>query len=422
LWQVLRAAGLEGRAFGSWYEFVRLFQGSKGRFGYDWGKPSEEVPDRLRRVMLHRRREEVLPDLPTKTRRDILVNSLDRATLAACDHVLSLLKERGHNLDEMMDATKAAGVIFEEMSRVRAMLAAAKIPTLIELVEDYEENEEPLVVFSAHTAPIEALGKREGWATITGATSSDERGRVVEKFQSGELRGIAGTLGAMGTGVTLTHAHHVLMVDLAWTPALNSQAEDRCCRIGQDRGVIISRMIVKHPLDERVAQLLTIKQEIIEASVEASSVQADYVGSSPAEELVRAVEDAEKALVDVQEQKRVADETAVQRRQQELELTKARLGNSHDGRELSINGNRRSAANELEAWAARGLVQVAEFDSDHARERNAVGFNKLDNEFGHSLADQIRDRGVLTDKQWAAAVKLARKYRRQIGAEPMVKN
>lgn len=77
---------------------------------------------------------------------------------------------------------------------------------------------------------------------------------------------------------------------------------------------------------------------------------------------------------------------------------------------------RRPPATDQERWAAEALRRLAADDPDHAREKNDVGFNGRDGEFGHSLAEQLA-RG-LTDKQWSAAIRMLRKYHRQVGACP----
>lgn len=420
LWAVLEAADLATEAFGNWYSFCRVFNGRKGRYGYEWGQPTDEVPDILRRVSLHRRRTQVLADLPTKQRRDIEVNGLDAATIALCDEVMATIEAQEISAEDLLEKTQ--GTAFEQLSRARAALATAKIPALLEHVAEYEEAEEPLVVFSAHRAPIDALAKRDGWAVITGSTSADERGRIVEAFQNGELKGIAGTIQAMGVGVTLTYAHHAIMVDLAWTPALNCQAEDRLCRIGQDKGVFIYRLIARHDLDERVIELLTIKQEIIEKSIEASAVEADHIGASPAERLVETVEGLNGRLADLEakaKEEAAQEERDAARRKAEL---LERLGDKHDGREIKIsrNGKSRGPANEREAFAGEAILRLSALDPDRAREENQAGFSRNDGDFGHSLADQYRRWGTLSDKQWVAVERLVHKYRRQVGDLPVV--
>lgn len=418
LWNLLQVVDLVGESFGSWYQFVRLFHGRQGQWGYEWGKPKEEVPDILRKVSLHRRREQVLEDLPGKTRKDILVEDLDKATKKICDEVWALIKKEGIDLEDVeaeVKTTKIQGAAFERMSEARAALAVAKIPTLLELVEEYEEAEEPLIVFSAHRAPIQALSTRKGWGLVMGDTSADERGRIVREFQEGKLKGIAGTIGALGVGVTLTRAHHVLMVDLAWTPALNSQAEDRVCRIGQKaKGVFITRLVARHALDERVMELLTKKQEIIERSVEASAREKDFqVEALPEKKILDNSEATFEALEKAAKEGKAIEEEERKKKEAEAAQMAKELGSSWDGRTLKVRGKFRSAANAEEEWAGEAILFLADSDPDRAQLDNLVGFNKLDNEFGHSLASSLRKYGILSNKQWAAAVKMAYRYHRQ---------
>jgi SNF2 family DNA or RNA helicase len=163
---------------------------------------------------------------------------------------------------------------FELLSAARAALATAKIPALLELVEDLEEQEEPCVIFSAHRAPIDALAEREGWAVITGDTSATKRTEIEEKFQRGELRGIGATIAAGGTAITLTRASRMIFVDRDWTPALNEQAEDRIHRIGSKKPVLYTNLVADHVLDRRIAEVLGRKRALIDASVDAARLRA----------------------------------------------------------------------------------------------------------------------------------------------------
>ncbi len=163
---------------------------------------------------------------------------------------------------------------FEMLSEMRAALATAKIPAVLDLVGQYEENEEPVVVFSDHVAPVEALAARDGWKAIYGGDAGPEyRQKVVEEFQAGKLKGVACTIKAAGVGITLTRANTIIFVDKHWTPALNEQAEDRLARIGQTRPVNVITLAADHPLDKRIAELLTIKQEMVKATIEKAQAQ-----------------------------------------------------------------------------------------------------------------------------------------------------
>lgn len=282
LWHVLEAAGLARRAFGGWKAFVALFGGHKGRFGYEWGGPAAEVPELLRPVMLRRRREEVLAELPPKRVHELTVE-LDSATRKLCDEAEAALAARGLSLEQALDEVEAGkhGAGFDELSRLRAALAAAKTPHAVEWVEQAEDAEDPVLVFSAHLAALEALASREGWELVTGGQSPEKRSEIVRRFQAGELRGLAISIAAGGIGITLTRACRALFVDLAWTPGLNAQAEDRIYRIGQSRGVEIVRLVADHAIDRRVLEILDGKARLIEQTIDAATVSAPK-GDRPA--------------------------------------------------------------------------------------------------------------------------------------------
>ncbi len=244
LWGVLGATGMAREVFGGWQKFVSLFGGCKNRWGgWDFApQASVEAAERLRRVMLRRLRAEVLPDLPAKTYQTLVVNELPRDLARDLD-----LAEEQYEADceawdmERDDLVGYGGggeprrsrlPKFDQFSGLRARLAASRIEAMLEQVELSEESGEPLVVFSAHRAPIDELAKREGWRVITGDTPVAERQTTVDAFQAGDLKGVGLTIAAGGTGLTLTRANRMLFVDLDWVPANNAQAEDRCIAAG----------------------------------------------------------------------------------------------------------------------------------------------------------------------------------------------
>lgn len=140
------------------------------------------------------------------------------------------------------------------------------------LVEDYEESGTPLLVFSWHRAPIEALAKRKKWGMIAGKVTSAKKGDAEKDFQGGKLIGLAGTIGAMAHGYTLTAASDVIFIDRSYKPGDNEQAEDRVHRITQTRGVMITDIVADHPVDRLVHEIISRKTTINQNSVEAASV------------------------------------------------------------------------------------------------------------------------------------------------------
>ena len=261
LWGILSTLDMARTVFGSFDRFIDVMNGYKGPYGgYQFGTPKAIVPELMRRVMLRRKREVVLPELPRKQYHTIKVD--------LPKHLQSRMDTLWDEWGELIDGDKQLPP-FEEFSSLRAELAESRIPALLEMVEDHEEQGVPLVVFSAHKAPVLACGEREGWEAITGDTSSKKRQEIVERFQAGKLKGLALTIRAGGVGLTLTHAWKAIFVDLDWVPSQNQQAEDRICRIGQLAAHCeIVRMVSDHVLDIHVLDLIGWKIAVIEAAIE----------------------------------------------------------------------------------------------------------------------------------------------------------
>jgi SNF2 family DNA or RNA helicase len=264
LFGLLCVLGLDREAFGSRANFKKLFHARPNQWGgIDWGEPDPEVPGMLERVMLRRTRQEVFPDPPEKQYETVVL-----------DHT----KDLGHHLDDLWQEyggqlqAKLELPPFEKFAEVREQLAQERIRAMLKLTSEFEENGVPLVVFSAHLAPIKALAGRAGWAVITGQTPHEKRYAIVEDFQAGRLKGVGLTIKAGGTGLNLSRAQAVLFVDLEWTPAVNVQAEDRVCRICQQADKVrIIRLVSDHPLDRRVLEILDQKAKLIQATVERAS-------------------------------------------------------------------------------------------------------------------------------------------------------
>ena len=386
LWGVLSAAGCAHEVFGTFKNFMALYHARKDLKwgGIRWGSPDNDVPVRLARASIRRLRKDVAQQIPEKRWEELEVD-VKAGVLRSCDTLCKRLAKAGIDLDRVEAAVARDQLKFDEFSEIRAALAVAKIPAMLEFIQHHEEQEEPLVVFSAHRAPIDQLADREGWAVITGDTPQDERDEIVAAFQRGELCGIGATIQAGGVGITLTRSARVLFVDRHWTPALNSQAEDRCCRLGQRRGVIVTTLVAPHKLDRHLAKVLTVKTALAAASLALPSLPVE--------------EDLDLELLARESRELI-----------EQEERRARFGREKF----------RPSSGELEAWAAAALVALTEMDPDRAGSTNGVGWNKLDGGVGRSLAERLASSGGLTDKQWALAARICRKYHRQVGDAPEV--
>jgi len=261
LWNIFVALDIEKRVFGSWPNFLKLFNGRKGFYGFTFGEPREELPEVLRIALLRRVQNEVGIQLPSEIYTEISVEA-DNKTKRILDSAWELYKRSDYfEHGELPDIT--------EMSKIKKELAESKIPALKEIVNDLEEKGICPIVFSAHRAPVLEMGQRKGWACIHGGMTPEEKHKIKDQFQAGKLKGLAATIKACGTGLTLTYAHHVVFNDLDWVPANNNQAEFRVKRIGQkeDR-VFYYYLVTDHPIDQRIHKLLLEKMRLTRDTLE----------------------------------------------------------------------------------------------------------------------------------------------------------
>lgn len=289
LWTLMQLSGTAYRAFGSWKNFLELHQAYRGRNGWSFGRPTvsgvpvfdraEEIAECVRRVSLRRTKKEVLTEIPAKQYRTVYAE-ISSAVAKKCDAIMTKIGLNGietmtmEEIAEKINAAKSNPSSIQALSSLRALLAAAKVPALMEEVEAHELAGEPLIVFSSHRGPVDALAGRDGWAIIHGEVSGEERARIQDDFQAGKLKGVAGTIRAMGTAMTLTRSASVIFAGMEMTPGWNSQAEDRACRIGQNRPVTITTLAADHPLDYRLEEILLRKAALVEASVNSSARSA----------------------------------------------------------------------------------------------------------------------------------------------------
>lgn len=410
LWALLTAIGAQKQAFGSWPKFVAALGGSEGRFGVEWGGAIDQrlVADRLREVMLRRLKSEVLTDLPAKSV-EILDVEIDAKSIKQLDRIMVEFAASGIDLEA---ATKAAeenqSVEFATLARARAILAIAKAASAMPLLDELAEAGEPMVVFSAHRAPVDLLGARDGWATITGDTPPAERTAIEERFQRGELVGVAGTIQAMGVAITLTRASRAIMIDAAWTPALNAQAEDRIYRIGQSRAVQITYLRANHAIDERVFDLLRIKKSLIARTVDAAKGDGSIstITIPDASDVIAPSDIAARIVA------RIAEEAAeYEHNEKASKVERSAIARGVDIAEEEFRSARRAARDAREAWILDAMRSLSGSDGDRAQLRNDAGFSQADTGIGNALAG-MRE---WTDGEWKFAAMMVAKYHRQVG-------
>jgi SWI/SNF-related matrix-associated actin-dependent regulator 1 of chromatin subfamily A len=261
LWPLVKSLDQEdlGKSFAQFA--MRYCRPRRTRWGMDYSGSSnlKELGGKLTKFMIRRLKKDVLAELPDKQRQIIeLPNDGLRASI---DKELSAYETYEQYLKN--GQTKMRKISFTELSDHRHQLALRKVPQVIEHLDDCLANG-PVVCFAYHTDVIAEIAKAfKGCRVITGKTEMALRQDHIDDFQRGDSDLIIGNIKAMGVGANLTRSQHVVFAELDWTPAILSQAEDRCHRIGQQGKLLIQHLVLAGSLDARMIKVLVKKQETI---------------------------------------------------------------------------------------------------------------------------------------------------------------
>jgi SNF2 family DNA or RNA helicase len=148
---------------------------------------------------------------------------------------------------------------------------SAKVDLLVETLDEVVAEGHKALVFSQWTSLLDLVEpelKAAGIPFIRLDGSTNDREAVVQKFQSkGGPPVFLLSLKAGGVGLNLTAADHVFLLDPWWNPAVEEQAADRAHRIGQDKPVMVYRMVTEDSVEERILELQERKRALAEAAL-----------------------------------------------------------------------------------------------------------------------------------------------------------
>jgi len=240
--------------------------------------------ERIRPFVLRRMKSEVARELPPRTDA-IMYVELDDAERVTYDAIRAATQRE---IVAMLAAGGGVMAALEALLRLRqaachtallpgglregaAPSSSSKLERLVEALNDAVADGHRALVFSQWTSLLDliepALAEMR-FVRLDGSTPTEHRARVVGEFQSdGGPPVMLLSLKAGGTGLNLTAADHVFLVDPWWNPAVEDQAADRAHRIGQDKPVMVYRMVARDTVEERILELQSRKRALADAAL-----------------------------------------------------------------------------------------------------------------------------------------------------------
>jgi SNF2 family DNA or RNA helicase len=151
---------------------------------------------------------------------------------------------------------------------------SGKAEKCVDLVNTILDNEEKTLIFTQYKEMGDLLTKiieeecNTNPSFFHGSLTVPQRETLIEDFQNNpERKVMILSLKAGGTGLNLTSATNVIHYDLWWNPAVEEQATDRTYRIGQDKNVMVHRMITLGTFEEKIDEMLKSKKELADLAV-----------------------------------------------------------------------------------------------------------------------------------------------------------
>lgn len=275
LWNILTWLRVEKRSF---YSFRNRYciMGGYGGYKVVGHKNLDELNEELNKVMLRRKKEEVL-DLPPKLYKTEFIDLTRKQQL--------LYKEIKQGIVENLESIMEIPNPLSCTVRLRQLTGGLfgddnpKLDRIKDILEEITESGHKALIFSQWEKVTEVYRnalKEYNPAYIVGDVEVEDRQKEVYRFQNDpECKVAIGTIGAMGTGFTMNKASYVFFVDKKYWEAENRQAEDRAHRIGVDHTVNIISLVAKNTIDEGIEELLRENKELFDRVIEGKGSRID---------------------------------------------------------------------------------------------------------------------------------------------------
>ncbi|KZS58456.1 helicase [Mycobacterium ostraviense] len=263
---------------------------SPTKFADYYAKPIEKTGDpellalfrrRIKPLVKRRTKELVAAELPAKQEQflDIELPPRHRSL-----YDKRLQRERQKVLGLLDDMQRNRFTILKSLTVLRQMalhpglvdaahntLACAKIDALAEHLRDVADGGHRALVFSQFTRFLGRVRDRldsEGieYCYLDGRTRN--RPKVIQQFKEGAAPVFLISLKAGGFGLNLTEADYCFLLDPWWNPATETQAIDRAHRIGQNRNVMVYRLIARDTIEDKVIALNARKAKLFASVID----------------------------------------------------------------------------------------------------------------------------------------------------------
>ena len=240
--------------------------------------PAERVAQFIKPFVMRRKKEEVLTELPDLIE-VVYKNELEDQQKAIYLAQLQQMQERIEHVTAA-EFQRNRVEILTGLMRLRQICDtpalfmedykgdSGKLDSLRDLLSQIAEGNHRVLIFSQFRGMLDRIEEelpQLGLTSfkVTGSTPSQERQEMTKAFNQGECDVFLISLKAGGVGLNLTGADTVILVDLWWNPAVESQAIGRAHRMGQEQAVEVYRLVTRGTIEEKIQELQEQKRNLV---------------------------------------------------------------------------------------------------------------------------------------------------------------
>ncbi|KAF1041754.1 MAG: RNA polymerase-associated protein RapA [Xylophilus sp.] len=256
IWNVLNI--IEYHCLGDWDSFTREWCNG---YGNDTVKDPVVLGAHLRRegLILRRRKEDVLQELPAKRRVVERLDSNEGLFNQLIQHAVALAK----GAVQLEDVLARGRAELEALAEIRRATGLAKVHSVVAFLKGLLEAGEPTLAFAHHHDVFDQLTSQLAEfkpVCISGRQSATEKWASKEAFRTGQSDlCIVSLRSATGIDGLQERARVVVFAELDWSPAIHSQAEDRAHRDGQRDSVLCYYLVSDQGTDPEMQEALGLK-------------------------------------------------------------------------------------------------------------------------------------------------------------------
>ncbi len=274
--------------------------GDKNFFTGIFQKPIEkghdELPElKLKKIIspfiLRRTKGEVASDLPALTEQ-IIFCGLEDEQRSLYETEKSKIRNKFIEMIETGERKSISVEVLRALNKLRQISnhpvmiddtytgESGKYNEILRSIESLTSEDHKVLIFSSFVKHLNLFAKyfdneNIKYSILTGKTRNREE--VISGFQSDiENKIFLISIKAGGTGLNLTEADYVFIIDPWWNPAVERQAVNRAHRIGQDKKVMVYRYISENTIEEKIIKLQEKKTQLAETFINSNNPLGDF--------------------------------------------------------------------------------------------------------------------------------------------------